>query len=462
MKRKLVNHSRPIVLDQPTEIVYNFASKGSYPHDNNVLSMRHAINVGDFEKVKSLAGKGVDISRGDECGTTFLMRAAAYGLLPMVSLLVDLGANVNHVDEEGRGALMYAARNGHLEVVLQLVEYGAKISCPDLSFNSAVLAAAESGNIELMIVLVKLGMNILTENDEGRNALMIAADRGRIEMVVYLQEIGISVHETDTEGLTALMIAAKKSRIDVVNFLVTKGADVLAVDYSSRTALMYASICGRLEIATKLVAVGANINAVDKYGDSAFTWAVFHGHQEVVEMLVGLEASADLIQYKNGDTALHMAFRCRKTEAVKPMAKLLLQLMTPATALRRNHYGITTLMLAAYVGDFLTVKSLLELGASTDDTDIQGNTALHYACYRQNLTIAKLLSEAMTWEAVSILNLSSKSVREVWGQGKPLPLRDHYRIADFESLRTPVERFDEHCNLASFDAHMDALFADIK
>ena len=69
-----------------------------------------AVNTNDFNSVKKLAAKGVDVNARDEGGSTPLMRAAVNGNTDVAKLLLDHGADVNVQDRHGWSALHFAAQ----------------------------------------------------------------------------------------------------------------------------------------------------------------------------------------------------------------------------------------------------------------------------------------------------------------------------------------------------------------
>ena len=62
------------------------------------------------------------------------------------------------------------------------------------------------------------------------------------------------------------------------------------------------------------------------------------------------------------------------------------------------------------------VEVLLTAGADVNETDKRGCTALHHACQKEHLTVAKLLLEHMSSDAALALNKDGLSAIEVWGR----------------------------------------------
>ncbi len=62
---------------------------------------------GDFQAVKELIDKGVDVNVSDRYGSTALWKASQYGHTEVVKLLIDAGADVN-AEAWGRTSLLLA------------------------------------------------------------------------------------------------------------------------------------------------------------------------------------------------------------------------------------------------------------------------------------------------------------------------------------------------------------------
>ncbi len=103
-------------------------------------------------------------------------------------------------------------------------------------------------------------------------------------------------------------------------------------------------------------------------------WAIGHGvSREAIDLLVahGLDLTWT---NREGLSALDVAIKNRRQDIIDACINVGVSL----TATRRRS-GLTPLMLAASFGDIKMAEFLLERGASVEDTDKRGTTAIEYA-----------------------------------------------------------------------------------
>eukprot|EP00741_Cyanophora_paradoxa_P019947 tig00021179_g19252.t1 len=137
---------------------------------------------------------GLGITAKD--GRTALMVACQRGNLPAVKLLVGRGADPNAVDHDGWSCLWYAAANDRLEVAAWLL--GTEEGGPGVDPNAA--------------------------SPRGTRALHLAAKEGHLRIVDLLIRCGADVDARDTEGVSAVQLAMVMSRVPVVRRLREAGA----------------------------------------------------------------------------------------------------------------------------------------------------------------------------------------------------------------------------------------------
>lgn len=86
-------------------------------HDGMAM-VRQAAADGDTKKVRELAMDGCHVAGGDFEGTSALMKAAMYGHLDVIKVLIEFGADVDakdcSTDALKRTPLILASANGHL------------------------------------------------------------------------------------------------------------------------------------------------------------------------------------------------------------------------------------------------------------------------------------------------------------------------------------------------------------
>ena len=151
-----------------------------------------AATSGDVSKAAELIRRGAPVSArfgGD--GDTALHRAAAYGHVDLVRLLLQAGAYVNAVDADGATPLLAAAYHGHLAVVKILVEAGANINAQETRHGFTPLQeAARKGHVEVVRLLLVKGADVNLKTKDGRTALTRAQTEGHHAIESELKQAG--------------------------------------------------------------------------------------------------------------------------------------------------------------------------------------------------------------------------------------------------------------------------------
>ncbi len=140
--------------------------------------------------------------------------------------------------------------------------------------------------------------------------------------------------------------------------------------------------CQSLDMLKRAINEGADPNhRVEWCNDGSPTlhqWAVY-AHVEAVQFL--LDHGADINILDNlGRSALEYAagaLNWSKTSKAEQVVKLIIQAGADVNV--KSTLGHTPLIWAARAGNLKITKLLIEKGANVDDTDNDGNNALHYA-----------------------------------------------------------------------------------
>ena len=153
--------------------------------------------------------------------------------------------------------------------------------------------------------------------------------------------------------------AAANGQIQIVKLFLKRKADVNAYDSEGFTALHRAAENGKLEVAGVLLDNGADVNTLDRsnrWNGPPLSYAAMRGHTEIVELLLSRGAN------------INKRAKCAGwgEEA-------------------------TPLMIAAAGGNPAVMKIILKRGAKADETDKEGNTALHYAAKTKGPEVIRLL-----------------------------------------------------------------------
>jgi len=408
---------------------------------NDFEQLMQAIRDNDYETVKELLAKGIDIHQHDENGITPLLLAVQSQHKGIMNLLLDATVeeagfdfnfsqkdaichelteavrledtekviallkivDPNCIDpnpgydtymKEGnhwktlraRTPLVAAARKGNLDITKLLIAKGADINFQDAREETPLMAAAEYGTLEMVEYLLSKGANLEEFSRGEGTVLSVAARGGNLEIVKYFVSKGFDLDaKTRGEG-TPLSVAARSGHLEVVKYLLSKGADINAQTYGEGTPLSVAARSGYLEVVQFLIEKGADINSETRGEGTPLSVAARSGHTEVVQYL--LEKGAEMDANSTGEgTPLSVAARSGHLETVK-------LLIERGADINAQTYGEgTPLSVAARSGHAEVVTYLLSKGADINaDTRGEG-TPLTVAARSGHLYIVRILLE---------------------------------------------------------------------
>lgn len=196
--------------------------------------LARAATYGRLGAVQLLIAHGADLDAPDRDGRTALMRAAVYGHVDVVLALLDAGADVGVQQVHGWTALAYAAAAQHPDVVRALLAHGAD-SCVHqrnaamrtplmLAVGADELAASPASHRQLIDLLLEGGANIDAGDEYGMTPLMLAAQLGDTGTVLHLRDAGASVRARNGRGQTAADVARAAGHADIAALLEPGGA----------------------------------------------------------------------------------------------------------------------------------------------------------------------------------------------------------------------------------------------
>jgi ankyrin repeat protein len=347
-----------------------------------------AVEKGQLEYVRDLLEKGADVNARDGYGWTALTKAAGWGGLEMVTLLLDKQSVVSAENKDE--ALGRAAWMGNAEVAKLLLTKEANVNARSRMCGSPLMSASLKGHLEVARLLLGRGADINAKNESGETALMLASKNllfslgggdDHLEIARSLLEKGADVNARDNRGQTALMMAGT---MEMRNLLLANGSDVDAKNQLGRSALMEAASSGALDIVKILLDKGADVNATDEAGWSPLMMACRWGHLEVVKLLLDRGANVNT-KALNGRTALMEA--SARDDQLTRWYQHLWYVLTHISLRDRGPYIHRDLG----ARDREVVKLLLRTGADVTARDKDGWTALTRAKTRGHKEIVELL-----------------------------------------------------------------------
>ncbi|KUL90278.1 hypothetical protein ZTR_01973 [Talaromyces verruculosus] len=214
------------------------------PDTLNYRKFFKASMSGDMQAMKeALTSREINVNACPEWedweGETALHRAAEYGHLEIVRLLISYGADVDRRDVSPVGpktALHIAAHNGHVAIVQELLQNGADVT-----------TRGEMGGPLLNFVLW-LKRSISNKEYE---IIDLVLSQGNYDIHSWLMEM----------GGTILHQAAEIGDLTLIAFLVDRGADCnyVAPTYDGYTVLRSAVVYNQIKACRLLIELGARV-----------------------------------------------------------------------------------------------------------------------------------------------------------------------------------------------------------
>jgi uncharacterized protein len=235
-----------------------------------------AARDGDFETVRTLLAKRVNVNEPARDGATAVLWAVHHSDLKIVRALAAAGANLNTPNRYGVTPLLEASRTGDAPLIAELLKAGADVRKsvhPD--GETPLMAASRTGRLDAVKLLLEADSDPnAADNYEKQTALMRAAEEGHADVVNALLAVGADPNtkahvsplierkhaDHATGGFTALMFAVRNGHENAVRALAKGGADMKATNGDGVTATSIAIVNDRFDLARTLLDLGADPN----------------------------------------------------------------------------------------------------------------------------------------------------------------------------------------------------------
>lgn len=352
---------------------------------------------------------------------TPLMRSAIQGNLELAKTLIAHGADVNKRGEQELTPLIYASQSDNLELVKFLIEQKADMFAVDYRKRNVLMHAAYCGNNNIIDFYISQGFSVNSMDKDKRTPLIITSLYSfdemsgndifeELEEKVYqttrlLVEKGANINAKDFEGMTALMFAVSRGYLKVVEYLLLQGAklddcnnfgDIVAAFYNPWSYAYYGE--DRDEYLKKFEALLKLENAGDGQRPSLKRKSQMEKDIELLDAIAkndvdkvkkAIESGASLYPDWEQDYMGSMMFRALNSGASCSILKLLIE--SGASVNDGNINGTTALMRAVMGNDFDAVSYLIGRGAQVNLKNQYSNTALIFAAKNGNVKMIKLL-----------------------------------------------------------------------
>jgi len=345
-----------------------------------------AVKTNNFEQVKELVEKGVNVNAKDTDNANILMWASYKGDLQLVKFLVD-----NRADYKYKAGVIFTDPQSY---------YGNLIG---IAAGENKLELLKYFIEELNIDIEDIEYNPETKKADGWNALQWAANKGHIKIAEYLLEKGANINANPgNSGSTALMYAISSENEDLAELLIKKGADVNKMNKEFIAPLYYAKNKRIIELLIKnnalIYLTGNVLEYVDSIPPIYIAKQVFNAIKtnNIIYLKELINKGADLkIKNKDGYTPLFLAENF-------DIVKLLIENGTDVnarcsemTSFYNYFQGYTPLH---YFADNYNITKLLIKNGANINVKVSeinkynpGYTSLHIAAENNNLSIALLL-----------------------------------------------------------------------
>ena len=375
------------------------------PNDNTCL---HVAVQGNCCKgtLQQIIERGVNVNIVNKMGKTALILACESAQSESVNLLLEKAADPNICDAISYTAL-HAAVHGCCtnETLQEIINHKAHLDAQNIHGQTALWLACSYRQQDSVRILLAAGTNTNIADNFGNTSLHSAVfGNCSKKMIRAIINHGADVNATNKFNETALIISCTKQNIDAIKVLLKAGAGTNIANADGNTCL-HAAVDGDCskEVLETIIKHDVDVKATNKRNVSALMIACRRGNKDAINILLNTGADPNIARYL-GDTCLHDAVRGN-------CSKEILQTIIShgADVNATNTINETALIISCRMGNIDAINVLLNAGAETLISTIDGETCLHAAadgdCSKDVLEI--IISQCVDVNATNQRNASA-------------------------------------------------------
>lgn len=387
------------------------------------LRLVDAVKTQDYEAATELVKRQVDVNATQPDGATALHWATYWDAVGMADLLIAAGADVNAANDYGVTPLGLACENGAGDMVTRLLEAAADPNVVRSTGESPLMTCARTGDLAGVRALLVHGAEPnVAESWQSQTALMWAVGEGHTAVARTLVEHGADVYARSAGGFTPLLIGAREDDHQLARLLLANGADINDTAPDGTSPLLVATVRGHTALAILLLEHGADANA----GGTGYTplhWAAGSWHTELTGRMRGIAADRDdewrsLNGLGTGRLALVEALLAHGANPHAQLVRHPPQFGFASGRFRVSVVGATPFLLAAMDGNVGVMGALAAAGADPLLGTEEHTTPLMVAAGLGQVPAETRVTETDALEAVAFVLQRGASVNETNDVGR--------------------------------------------
>ncbi|PAA57810.1 hypothetical protein BOX15_Mlig019302g1 [Macrostomum lignano] len=345
-------------------------------HDGNTM-LHYAVVSNEAEKIELLVGRGADINAENSDKSTPLLIASALGHTKSVIKLLKLDASKYTKDKQGRTAMHWCFRQQDTDIYDALMKEASEEE-NDAEFMTPFHWACRQARKKEAMLMVKKNSKLLGKVDAqlrtGLHWAVLANSTGLVKALLQLKTepnqpatvLSKCLNAGDFQGKSPLHYAAEAGNLNIFKDLVDCGAKLTAIDNDCRTPLHLAVKMGHADFVKK------SLDYLEKLKTES------SDKETKEQMLLKQHMSIQIRAMEHRDISGMTCLLIAAEQGHPMLFEHLLKFKADFTA--KDNIGRNALMLSVGGGHRDIAKKILDKGLDVNATDVNQNTALHYAC----------------------------------------------------------------------------------